>query len=565
MTGVSFAKEAAVSFRDDCYGGKEMTKRILSMLLASLILISAVPMPVRAAAGQYTVSLASDSEGKTLSAGDSATVTVQVSGNEDTVTGYNAYDFKLSYDTQYLAFVSGTAADSGAEITEADGRIRVKGYGDTKDFSTAAVTLTFKAKAPGKADVSVTHAKVEMSDRAGLYNAPEAALVDKNVKITIDGFEVVVNGEGVVVDSYVATSGEDYVFSLADHKGYTYTLKVTIGGVDLTSKVTYNEETGEYTIPKELIDRKIEITATVSEAKAYVVTITGSDVTGEKTAEYNTDYTFKLDREEDYIYTIQVTIGGEEYTGYTVEENVYTIPGADILGDIKIKVTKQMDYSNKAFIDFIGTGAKDGSGEKVTDKGVEYPFKIKRKKGYTYSVRVLVDGKRTSYDYDYELDTYYILAENVTGNITIVIGKVATVEVTEYVTLDEQSLYLIVYNGIVGEGQVPKYDGRSMYWSDRYNAYVWLIVSDGTDKKVKKAAESVITLSEGTAVGTIDYSGNVNRTLQTDSADAQLAREMYEGRHSLDFMEMQKLLSADVYSDKKLNVRDVAAIASSVS
>ena len=96
LTGVSFAKEAAVSFRDNCYGGKEMTKRILSMLLASLILISAVPMPVRAAAGQHTVSLASDSEGKTLSAGDSATVTVQVSGNEDTVTGYNAYDFKLS-------------------------------------------------------------------------------------------------------------------------------------------------------------------------------------------------------------------------------------------------------------------------------------------------------------------------------------------------------------------------------------------------------------------------------------------------------------------------------------
>lgn len=542
-----------------------MTKRILSMLLASLILISAFPMPVRAAEGQYTVSLASDSEGKTLSAGDSATVSVQVSGNEDTVTGYNAYDLKLSYDTQYLAFVSGTAVDTGAEITEADGRIRVKGYGDTKDFSTAAVTLTFKAQAPGKADVSITHAKVDMSDRAGLYNAPEAALVDKNVKIAIDGFEVVVNGEGVVVDSYVATSAEDYVFSLADHKGYTYAVKVTIGGVDLTSKVTYNEETGEYTIPKELIDGRIEITATVSEAKAYVVTITGSDVTGEKTAEYNTDYTFKLDREEDYIYTIQVTIGGEEYTGYTMAEDVYTIPGTDIIGDIEITVTKEMDYSNKAFIDFIGTGAKDGSGEKMTDKGVEYPFKIKRKKGYTYSVTVFVDGKRTSYDYDYELDTYYILAENVTGNITIVIGKVATVEVTEYVTLDEQSMYLIVYNGIVGEGQVPKYDGRSMYWSDRYNAYAWLILSDGTDKKVKKAAESVITLSEGTAVGTIDYSGNVNRTLQTDSADAQLAREMYEGRHSLDFMEMQKLLSADVYSDKKLNVRDMAAIVSSIS
>lgn len=542
-----------------------MRERILAMLLASLILITSFPMRTQAAEGNYTVSITSDSQGKILAPGDTAVVTVNVAGNNTSVTGYNAYDLKLSYDTEHLMLVSAETADSGAEITDTDGRIRVKGYGDKKNFSTAAVVLTFKAQSPGTADVGITHAKIDINDNAGLYNAPEAALADKNVKITIDGFEVVVNGEGVVVDSYVATSSEDYVFRLADHKGYTHTVKVTIGGVDLTSKVTYNEETGEYTIPKELIDGIIEITVTKGEAEAYVVTITGSDVTGEKTAEYNTDYTFKLDREEDYIYTIQVTIGGEEYTGYTMEEDVYTIPGTDILGDIKIKVTKEMDYSNKAFIDFIGTGAKDGSGEKMTDKGVEYPFKIKRKKGYTYSVRVLVDGKRTSYDYDYELDTYYILAENVTGNITIVIGKVATVEVTQYVTLDEQSMYLIVYNGIVGEGQVPKYDGRSMYWSDRYNAYAWLIVSDATDKKVKKAAESVITLSEGTAVGTIDYSGNVNMTLLTDSADVQLVQEMYEGRHSLDFMEMQKLLSADVYSDKKLNVRDVAAIVSSIS
>lgn len=542
-----------------------MRERILAMLLASLILITSFPMQTQAAEGNYTVSITSDSQGKILAPGDTAVVTVNVACNNTSMTGFNAYDLKLSYDTQRLMLVSAEAADSGAEIIDTDGRIRVKGYGDEKDFSTAVVVLTFKALSPGMANVSITHAKIDINDNAGLYNAPEAALADKNVKITIDGFEVVVNGEGVVVDSYVATSSEDYVFRLADHKGYTYTVKVTIGGVELTSKVTYNEETGEYTIPKELIDGIIEITVTKGEAEAYVVTITGSDVTGEKTAEYNTDYTFKLDREEDYIYTIQVTIGGEEYTGYTMEEDVYTIPGTDILGDIKIKVTKEMDYSNKAFIDFIGTGAKDGSGEKMTDKGVEYPFKIKRKKGYTYSVRVLVDGKRTSYDYDYELDTYYILAENVSGNITIVIGKVATVEVTEYVTLDEQSIYLIVYNGIVGEGQVPKYDGRSMYWSEKYNAYVWLVVSTETEKKAKKTAEGKITLNAGSAAGDIEYSGNVNMTLQTDIEDARLVREMYEGKHSLDFMEMQKLLRADVYADKKLNVRDMAAVINQIS
>ena len=265
------------------------------------------------------------------------------------------------------------------------------------------------------------------------------------------------------------------------------------------------------------------------------------------------------------MYTVKVTIGGEEYTGYDLVDDTYTIPGTDITGNIKIKVTKTEDDSNKAEVTFAGAGAKDGSGQKKTLKGVEYPFTIKRKKGYTYSVTVYVEGKRTSYDYDYELDTYYILADNVTGNITIVIGKVPTVEAVEYITLDEQSMFLILYNGIINEGQVPRYDGRSMYWSDSYNAYVWLVTSNVSEKKVKKEAEGKITVTEGTTAGSVDYSGNVNMTLRTDLADAELVLEMYEGKHSLDFMEMQKLLSADIHQDRKVNVRDVMAIQKNIS
>ena len=542
-----------------------MMKRILAMLLASLILITSFPVQAKAAAGKYVVSLVSDSQNKVLSVGDTAAVTVMVAGQDASTGLYNAYDLKLSYDTQRLEFVSATAADGNAEITEADGRIRVKGYGDTKQFSTAAVAVTFKAKLPGIADVGITHAKIDVSDNAGLQNAPEAVVADGTVNIAIDGYEVTVEGEGVGLDSNVATSTEDFIFWLNDYENYDYTISVAIDGVNLTSKLTYDEETGKYTIPKKLIDGPILIKVEECKPKIYTVTITGEDVSGEKTAEYNTDYTFTLSREEGYLYTIEVTIGGEIYNEYKVVEDVYTIPGTDITGKIKIRVIRTEDDSNKAFVSFAGTGAKDGSGQKKTEKGVEYPFQLKRKKGYTYSVTVYVDGKRTPYDYDYELDTYYILSENVTGNIVIVVGKVATVEVTEYVTLDKQSMYLIVYNGTVPEGQVPKYDGRSMYWSEKYQAYAWLVVSSETEKKAKKTAEGNITLKEGTAAGDVDYSGNVNRTLQTDLEDARLVREMYEGRHSLDFMEMQKLLNADVYSDKKLNVRDVAAIMNRIS
>ena len=541
-----------------------MTKRILAMLLASLIFITSFPLHACATESPYTVSLAADTLDKVLGVGDTVAVKVMVAGNDESVTGYNAYDLKLSYDTEHLTLASSESADSGVELTDTDGRIRIKGYGANKAFATAAVVLLFEVKTPGTANISLTHAKIDLSDNAGLRNAPEAVLAEKMVKISIDGFVVEVEGEGIGLDTNVATSSEDFIFRLNDYNNYDYTVTVTIDGVNMTSKVTFDGKTGTYTIPKSLIDGKIVIKAERT-PKSHDIQYPKKDIECDGHPVYNTDYIFKLKREEGYLYTVEVAIGGKEYTGYSVNGDTYTIPGTDITGDIVIKVKKEEDDSTKVTVTFAGTGAKDGSGQKKTERGVEYPFTIKKKKGYTYSVTVYVDGKRTPYDYDYELDTYYILSEYVTGNIVIVIGKVATLEVTEYITMDKQSMYLIVFNGIVGEGQVPKYDGQSMYWSDKYNAYTWLVTSADSDKKVKKAAEEKITLAEGTAAGSIDYSGNVNLSLQTDTADAKLALEMYEGRHPLEFMEMQKLMNADVYSDKKLNVRDVMAIVKTIS
>ena len=467
--------------------------------------------------------------------------------------------------------MSGTAADSDAEITAAHGRIRVKGYGADKNCSEkSAVSLYFRVIKPGATNIKLLQETyVDLSSNAGKRNAPLAQIEagKDTITIPVEGFEVEVVGEGIHLSKgiYVALPGEDFVFSLEDYNLYDYEdLAVTIDGENITSVVKLDKKTGTCTVPGREIDGKLKITVNRS-PKVFQVSFTGSDVSGEKTAEYNTDYVFKLNREEGYLYTVAITIGGKEYTGYNLEENTYTIPGTDITGKIKIKVTKKEDDSGKVQVEFVGAGGKDGSGQKKTDLGVEYPFQVKKKKGYTYSVTVYVDGTRSPYDYDYELDTYYILSEYVTGNISIMIGKVPTVEAVEYVTLDKQSMFLIVYNGIVNEGQVPRYDGRSMYWSDNYKAYVWLVMSNVSEKKVKKESEGNITWNEGTPSGEIDYSGSVNMTLQVDFADAELVWEMYEGKHSLDFMEMQKLLNADVHSDRKLNVRDVAAIFKKIS
>ena len=555
-----------------------MAKRILWMFLAALTLVSCIPVPGSAAqtrpSPQYCVSLISDLEGNSVSVGDTVTVRVMVSGKDASVKAYNAYDLKLSYDREYLTLVSRKKADTNAEITAEENRIRVKGYGADKDFSIPAVTLSFEVKKTGKADISLLHAKVDFSDNAGLLDAPEVP-IGKNadtVTVSTSSFAVQVEGAGIQLpgNANVAEPKKDFVFQLEDHKYYDYEVHVTINGVDMTAGLIYNRTKGTYTIPHKdkkgnsLIDGDIKITATRT-PKSFSVNLTGKDVAGEKKAYYHTDYTFALLREEGYLYTVEITINKEKYTGYHLEGNYSTIPGTDITGNIRVTVTRREDDSDKVYVDFAGTGARDGSGQKKTVMGVEYPFKIKKKTGYTYSLAVYVEGKRVPYEYGYEADTYYIPPEHVSGNIVVVIGKIPTIEASEYIMLDRQNMYLILYNGTVPEEQVPKYDGQSMYWSDRYRAYAWLVESKESVNKVKKTAEGMITISEGTAAGSIDYSGNVNMTLRTDSGDAELVWEMYEGKYSLDFMEMQKLLRADVHSDRKVNVRDVAAIVSSIS
>lgn len=545
-----------------------MRKRTSLLLLWAVILLSCIPLTSRAAeqSEDFKAALISKESDTEIAFGDTVTVQVMLSAMREDVHQYSSYDFKIRYDKDRLALSSWETVYNDAKIAVTEDQIRVKGYGEDKNIAKPVVQLNFDVIKPGEAYVEFREGWVDLSSNAGKQNTPEVVIETdaKRVTFQIDGLAVDKEGEGII-STNVALPGQNFVFRLEDYNLYDYEWDVIIGGETVTSAVKVNKDTGELTIPQKEVDGEIKIIVHNRKPKTYTVKLTGSDVSGEKTATFNEDYVFRLGREKGYRYSVTVSIDGKEYTNYTMENDVYTIPGADITGDIKIKVKRSVDYSNKATVTFIGAGSKDGSGLKLTEKGVEYPFKIKRKKGYTYSVSVYVNGKKTPYEYDYELDTYYIMPENVHDEINIAIGKVPTVEVSEYITLDKESLFLVVYNGVVNEGNVPRYDGRSMYWSDRYDAYVWLVTSSASEKKVKKEAEEKILLCQGTAAGTIDYSGNVNLTLRTDLADVQLVREMYEGTHSLKFMEMQKLLNADVWSDRKVNIRDAVVILNSIS
>ena len=138
-----------------------------------------------------------------------------------------------------------------------------------------------------------------------------------------------------------------------------------------------------------------------------------------------------------------------------------------------------------------------------------------------------------------------------------------TVEATAYLTLDGKSMFLITASSEeeLAEGKVLSYGDNAMFWSEKYNAWAWLVISDKSVEEVKTEAAATVTLADGTKT-TVAYEGDVNMTGAVDINDAQLVCNMYNVEYQDDFttVSVAKFLRADVTGDKNVNVQDVAAI-----
>lgn len=543
-----------------------MKKRILSMLLACLILLSALPLGGYAAQAspRYTVSASQD---QTTDVGKTVSMTVSVAGGS-----YNAYDLALTYDTARLTYVSGRTADRDASVAEKGGSIRVIGYGADKAVSTAVVTLTFKTKATGTAEVKISSAKIDSSKNAQTRNAPLAVIKNSTTRFIIQPRYTVTLEDGLTADSLSAAAGEDYTFRATDPLHYDYKPSAKVGGKDVTVK---DNGDGTYTIPGSEINGNITVKANRN-PKTYKVTFKGEDLSGENSAPYNTPYHFKLNRKAGYSYVLRVTIGGKSYTGYKAENGGYVIPGAAVTGDIVITAQKNKinpggtsggggssgggSSAGTVSVSFIGSGADDAVGRKTTRRGSDYTFRIDRKDDTDYDVSARVNGITVKCTYDSKKNIYRISGSEVTGDITITITKGAPVEVNVYITLDKQSMYLVTYSGSVEDGHVPMYDGQNMYWSEAYNAYAWLVISSADEKEVVRTARNSIIIGEGEAAASIDYSGNVDLSGRIDVDDVHLDHDVYNARYTLVSMVMHKFLNADVNRDRKVDVKDAVWI-----
>lgn len=499
----------------------------------------------------------SASEDKTVTVGESAEVKINVSNSDSIITTYNAYDLTLTYDTDKLTYNSCTAADALAVVKEdVPGTIRVIGFGDDKNLDTPAATLSFTAKGTGEAEVKITSAKVDIGSQAVGSDAPDAHILDTTTVISVTGYTVTL-GEGLSGESTVAP-GADYTFTAIDADNYDYVISATMGGEATTAN---DNGDGTYTIPG--VTGNLVINAAMT-PKSYNVTVEGTgagDVTAADKATYNTDYTFTVTEDDNYTYTTTVTVGGKAYTLGTPENGKYTIPGTDIKGDIVISVTKAVKPSSVVSV----TKPDYVKGNDTATKGQDYTFTVDKEEGYNYSEPTVKVGDVDVTDKVVKNGdgSYTIPGSTITGNITIEVTKTAAVavDVAQYLTLDGKAMYLVTASGTLPEGQVAKYDGMSMFFSEKYNAYAYLVISADNLEAVKAEAAAKVKVAEGTSAGTVDYSGDVNGTGLTDVNDAQLTYDMYNTKYSsFDVVSMLKFLNADVSGDKKVNTADATAI-----
>lgn len=518
-----------------------------------------------------TVTAAATAEGYTVSMKDSsvtaakdsaASANVMVSGHSDeNITGYNDYDVYVTYDSANLTFNkdASSAADTGATIEETEtGTIRITGHGDKKEFSTAVATLNFTANASGAHNVTLTSAKVDNSGSAISNDAPDATVATATTVIKVPYSVTLPADKGFSSDQTAVLPGESFTFTAPSDAAY-YTITVKVGNDTVEPTISGNT----YTITN--VDGDVVVSAV---GKTYNVTVEDAtaSVTADNKAQYGVDYSFTVTASSGkVIESVTATVNGTLVT-LTTSGGQYVIPGKSITGAVVIRVTEKDSGSTETTTSVTITGIdvteiEGGALTQTVTVGQPFPFRLIKQSGYSYIVKVGGIEITPNEDGSYTIPGTMITAGGVTITIEKTLTPVAEVTVTNYIQLDGKVMWLITAKA---EDKVLAYgEEGTMFWSDQYDAYCWLVISAESEDAVKTAAQAAITeATESADATTVAYDKDVNQTNAVDINDAQLTYDMYQAKAYEDFtnVTMDKFLEADVNGDKTVNTEDAAAI-----
>ncbi len=494
-------------------------------------------------------------------AGDAISVALNVSGNGK-YTEFNAAEIQLSYSGN-IVFDKDSSSLSGAEVSVSNGTITLVDKGEAEELGNGVYMLAFTATEAGSATVTLVSAAFGTAEESETEDLVEATCDTTPVTITITPAVHSVTLPAIFSGAETVANGSSYTFSKETATGayYNYgTVTATMGGTSVP--VTDNGD-GTWTIAN--VTGELVISGSRTE-KQYDVTINGETAANDGAqATYNTNYSFTLPAdvaaglENGYTYALtSVTIDGKAYNSYSVDGKTYTIPGADITGNVEITITETVLEPNKFTVSVSGSGAGavTGTFPATVSKGGSFALTLSPETGYTYAVSA------EGYDVAVSGNTYTI--SNITGNVTFVVTRsviIDNVTVSEYVTLNGTSMWLVKNTTEKLEGKLYTYQGQNMFWSEEQGAYCTLVIS--VDKPAPAADDFAIIT--GTAQE-LSESYDVNKTGTVDANDAQLVYNIYMVHYDsfTENVTMEKFLMADINGDGKVDVNDAAAIVSSL-
>lgn len=544
-------------------------KRWFSGLLAAVMVLLLLPASASGEDPKYYVSLGSATSAEVNKPVSVALFMHQEPGD----LTYNTFFFQFSYDAEKLDFANaaiGNSSETPAIINDNSdaGLLTIGGYGEVR--SDSSIMLNFTVKAAGEATVKLV--KAQMDVRANTAKDAQTASVpagqSDTVTILCGGFPVVLP-DCATGAAYVTENG-DYTFT-AD-PGYDYGFSATVNNekVDII-----NNDDGSYTI--ENVTGKLVISANSTPTiKTYAVTVEGDgygDVSAPTPAKHGLDYTFTVTQAANYDYAVAVTVNGLPVT-CTVSSSgsryTYTIPAASVTGPVVITV-KKAPQSGTTQIVLAGSGAADvwdGVTSYTVKSGEAFTFGINHQDGFDYTVIVMVGEKTlTLQRNEGSTSTYTIPGDYIKGGIIMVtITKTSqlalTVDAVEYVKYTDGSVVWLIT--AVPETKLPAtkslyYGDTAMFWSEKYEAYAWLLVGKGTAADIAAAAKSAISV-KGNSTVSVSYSGDVNGTGHIDINDAQYIYDLYNAKHSA--LDMEKFLRCDVNGNHEVNVEDVRMVVS---
>lgn len=222
----------------------------------------------------------------------------------------------------------------------------------------AGMAFTFTATADGVEEpLTVIDNKDGTYTVVGVTGKLEIKLLNAKPRT----YSATVQGNGVddVWNSAAeATYGEDYTFLIVPATGYHYAVSVTMGGKTVAPKVDDNS----YTIPGESIEGNIVITVTKAiQSNTTQIMFVGNGTDdlenngGVYTAVNGQEFTFKLNKQPGYEYTVTAKKGDEDINMTDDGNGTYTIAGTYIDGGIiTVTVTRTappaVDVTAQAFL-----------------------------------------------------------------------------------------------------------------------------------------------------------------------------------------------------------------------